>query len=62
MTFNLKLENQIMGSILFDGMDPEKAAQKWLKANPAAINPWLKDVTTIDGKPGLEAVKKSLGI
>jgi glycine betaine/proline transport system substrate-binding protein len=62
MTFNLKLENQIMGSILFDGMDPEKAAQKWLKANPAAINPWLKDVTTIDGKPGLDAVKKSLGI
>ncbi len=62
MTFNLKLENQIMGSILFDNMDPEKAAQKWLKANPAAINPWLKDVTTIDGKPGLEAVKKNLGI
>jgi len=62
LTFNLKLENQIMGSILFDSMDPEKAAQKWLKANPAAINPWLKDVTTIDGKPGLEAVKKNLGI
>lgn len=62
LSFNLKLENQIMGSILFDGMDPEKAAQKWLKANPAAINPWLKDVTTIDGKPGLDAVKKSLGI
>jgi glycine betaine/proline transport system substrate-binding protein len=62
LAFNLKLENQIMGSILFDSMDPEKAAQKWLKANPAAINPWLKDVTTIDGKPGLEAVKKSLGI
>jgi len=62
MAFNLKLENQIMGSILFDSMDPEKAAQKWLKANPGAIDPWLKDVTTFDGKPGLPAVKKSLGL
>ncbi len=62
MAFNLKLENQIMGSILFDSMDPEKAAQKWLKANPGAIDPWLKDVTTFDGKPGLPAVKKALGL
>lgn len=62
LSFNLKLENQIMGSILFDSMDPEKAAAKWLKANPAAVGPWLKDVTTFDGKPGLDAVKKNLGI
>lgn len=62
LVFSLKLENQIMGDILFENMDPEKAATKWLKANPAAVGPWLKDVTTFDGKPGLEAVKKSLGI
>ena len=26
------------------------------------VDAWLKDVTTIDGKPGLDAVKAELGI
>ena len=36
---------------------PAKAAEKWLKANPKAWEPWLDGVTTFDGKPGLDAVK-----
>jgi len=62
LKFTLTMENQMMGSILFDGLEGEKAATLWLKANPAAMEPWLKDVTTFDGKPGLDAVKKSLGL
>ena len=62
LTFTLTMENQIMGSILFDGMEGEKAATTWLKANPGALDGWLKDVTTLDGKPGLDAVKKSIGL
>ncbi len=62
LKFTLTAENQMMGSILFDGLDGEKAATMWIKANPAALDGWLKDVTTFDGKPGLEAVKKSLGL
>ncbi len=42
--------------------DPEVAATEWLKANGAAIEPWLAGVTTFDGKPGLEAVKSGLGL
>lgn len=60
LKFSLDLENTVMGYILFDGMEASKAAEKWLKANPKQWEPWLADVKTFDGKPGLEAVKKSL--
>ena len=49
-----------MGYILFDSMEAQKAAEKWLKANPKVWEPWLQGVTSFDGKPGLDAVKKSL--
>ena len=62
MVFSLDMENKIMGSILFDSMEGDKAAMGWLKANAGQIDTWLKGVTTFDGKPGAEAVKKSLGL
>lgn len=62
LTFSLKMENEIMGAILFDKVDADKAAVSWIKANPSVLDGWLKDVTTIDGKPGLAAVKASLGL
>ena len=62
LKFNLPMENQIMGSILFDNVDPDKAATNWLKANPGAMDAWLAGVTTFDGQPGLPAVKTSLGL
>ena len=62
LVFDLKMENEVMGKILDDGMEGEKAAESWLKANPAVLDKWLAGVTTFDGKPGLEAVKKSLGL
>ena len=61
LKFSLTMENQIMNSIL-KGDDADKAAVAWLKANPATIDPWLSGVTTFDGQPGLDAVKKSLGL
>jgi glycine betaine/proline transport system substrate-binding protein len=60
LKFSLPIENTVMGYILFDSMEAPKAAEKWLKANAKAWEPWLAGVTTFDGKPGLEAVKKSL--
>ena len=51
-----------MGAILFDSKDPGIAASEWLKAHPDAWSAWLAGVTTIDGKPGLDAVKKGLGL
>ncbi|MGO4350446.1 choline ABC transporter substrate-binding protein [Rhizobium sp. RAF36] len=63
MTFSLEMENQIMGKIMNDGEEPEKAAAEWLKANPSALDPWLAGVKTRDGSAdGLPAVKKSLGL
>lgn len=62
LTFTLQMENQMMGYILDDAMEPAKAAQKWLSNNPAVLAPWLKGVKTIDGKEGLAAVKQHLAI
>jgi len=62
LTFTLDIENEMMGKIMDDGMSPNDAARDWIKANPAALDAWLKDVTTFDGKPGLDAVKASIGI
>ena len=62
LKFSLPMENAVMGAILFDGQDPDKAAVDWLKANPAALDAWLGGVTTIDGQPGSPAVRASLGL
>jgi glycine betaine/proline transport system substrate-binding protein len=63
LKFNLTMENTIMGSIMYDKMDPAPAAAKWLKANPDVMTPWLAGVTTADGsQPAEDAVKKSLGL
>jgi glycine betaine/proline transport system substrate-binding protein len=60
LKFTLAAENTVMDYILNDSMEAEKAAAKWLKANPDAWAPWLEGVTTFDGQPGLAAVKAAL--
>ena len=60
--FSLSMENEIMGAILDDGADPQKAAAAWLKKHPDVLAKWLAGVTTIDGKDGLAAVRASLGL
>ncbi|MCK3776595.1 choline ABC transporter substrate-binding protein [Ensifer sesbaniae] len=62
LKFSLQMENEIMGKILNDGQEPDKAAEEWLKANPTAIDPWLAGVTAKDGGDGLAAVKAALGL
>jgi glycine betaine/proline transport system substrate-binding protein len=61
LVFSLEMENEIMGAILNEGADPGAAAKEWLKAHPDVLDAWLEGVTTVDGKPGLDAVKASLG-
>lgn len=62
LKFTLDIENAMMGKIMDDSMAPNDAAKDWIKANPTALDAWLKDVTTFDGQPGLAAVKSSLGL
>jgi glycine betaine/proline transport system substrate-binding protein len=62
MKFTLAMENEIMGKILDDGVEADKATAAWLKAHPDVLTPWMAGVTTKDGKPGLDAVKAKLGL
>jgi glycine betaine/proline transport system substrate-binding protein len=62
LIFTVDIENVVMNKILTDGLDGDKAADAWLKTNPPELTKWLDGVTTFDGKPGLDAVKKSLGL
>jgi glycine betaine/proline transport system substrate-binding protein len=62
LKFSLEMENDIMGSILDQKMDPAKAAKAWLKKNPDVLGEWLKGVKTTDGKDGEAAVKAALGV
>lgn len=60
LSFTLDMESTLMGNVLDDKMKPEAAAKAWLKSNPQVLDTWLAGVTTVDGKPGLEAVKAKL--
>jgi glycine betaine/proline transport system substrate-binding protein len=62
LQFTLKMENEIMGKILDKSEEPAKAAQEWIKANPAVLDKWLVGVTTKDGGDGAAAVKKAFGL
>ncbi len=62
LKFTLDIENRVMGAILFDKVEADKAAADFLKANAKVLDGWLAGVTTLDGKPGLPAVRASLGV
>lgn len=62
LVFSLKMENEIMGSILNDGKEADAAAGEWLKANPDVLAGWLDGVTTKDGGDAMAAVKGALGL
>ena len=59
LRFDVSMENEIMAA-LADGTDAKKAAKDWLAKNPATVEPWLASVTTLDGQPGLAAVKAEI--
>ncbi len=62
LKFNSAMENRWMSDILDKGMQPDAAVRAWMKQNPAVVESWLDGVTTLDGKPGLPAVKSGLGM
>jgi glycine betaine/proline transport system substrate-binding protein len=62
LKFTLEMENQIMGAILDEGEDPNRAAAAWLEEHPEVLETWLDGVTTFEGEPGLPAVEEHLGI
>ena len=61
LKFTTGIENHLMVPIE-NKEDPNKAAAEWLRSNPQVLDTWLAGVTTFDGKPGLPAVRASLGV
>lgn len=62
LEFSLAMENEIMGAILNDGMDPDEAATAWMAANTDFVLSWLDGVTTKDGGDAKQAVLVALGM
>ncbi len=62
LKFSLDTENEMMGYMLDDGMDPQAAAVQLIKNNPELVDRWLAGVTTLDGGAGAAAVKAHLGM
>jgi len=60
LVFSLAMENEIMGAILDEGVEPGKAAQAWLTANPGTALAWLDGVTTLEGGDAAAAVTRAL--
>ncbi|WP_207100697.1 choline ABC transporter substrate-binding protein [Paracoccus shandongensis] len=60
LVFDVPMENVLMGKILDDGMDAREAAREWLAENPQAADKWLDGVTTLDGQPGVDALKAAV--
>ncbi|RMC36665.1 choline ABC transporter substrate-binding protein [Paracoccus alkanivorans] len=56
LTFDIGMENVLMGKILDDGMGAQNAAKEWIAANPEAVKPWLDGVTTLEGEPAEDAL------
>lgn len=62
LAFTLDMESRIMGAILDDGREPVEAARQWLSAHPEVLSGWLEGVETVDGEPGLPAVRAHLDL
>ena len=60
LEFTPEIESRLMALILDEHLDGAEAAGRFLAAHPALLDGWLQGVTTVDGKPGAEAVRRSL--
>ncbi|PTC06481.1 glycine/betaine ABC transporter substrate-binding protein [Vibrio mediterranei] len=57
LEFSLEMENQLMEAILNQNVQPSKAAQQWMKANPERVEAWLSGVKTLSGDDANAAVQ-----
>jgi glycine betaine/proline transport system substrate-binding protein len=62
LAFDIEYENKAMRMVTVDGKSPLDAATEMMKSRPDKLAAWLDGVTTLDGKPGLDAVKAALGL
>ncbi|MFG6666439.1 choline ABC transporter substrate-binding protein [Halomonas sp. HNIBRBA4712] len=60
MSFTLEMENELMASIMDDGVAARDAANAYLKEHDDVLEAWLDGVTTREGDEGLPAVREAL--
>jgi glycine betaine/proline transport system substrate-binding protein len=60
LKFSPDIESHMMSLILDDRLEGRAAATQFLKAHPTLLDGWLDGVTTFDGHPGSEAVRREL--
>lgn len=61
LRFTPDMESAIMAQIMAK-KDPTDSAKAYLQNHQELLSPWLSGVTTVDGKEGVPAVKRSLGL
>ncbi|EJM72770.1 choline ABC transporter substrate-binding protein [Pseudomonas sp. GM55] len=57
LEFSIDAENTMMDYVINGGLDPRSAVKKWLSAHPEWLDRTLLDVQSLEGQPGLAAVK-----
>lgn len=62
LNFDIDFENAGMGYLINDGMQPKDAGLKAISQNPGKLDVWLENVTTFDGEPALDEVRRKLGL
>ncbi len=62
LAFTLEMENHLMDQIMNAGVEPREAARAYLQEQPEPLDTWLEGVTSRAGEPGVEVVKRELGI
>ena len=62
LRFTPEIESRVMALILDDHLDGRSAATQFLSSNPELLDAWLKGVVTVDGEPGLNAVRQNLRV
>ncbi|PTY38148.1 glycine/betaine ABC transporter substrate-binding protein [Saccharospirillum sp. MSK14-1] len=62
LEFSLDMESGVMGEVLRGDADAQSAARAYLIENPQVLDAWLDGVETVEGEPGLAAVRSHLGL
>ena len=60
LEFTPEIKSELMALILDQHLDGLEAAGHFLGAHPALLDGWLQGVMSVDGKPGVDAVRRSL--
>jgi glycine betaine/proline transport system substrate-binding protein len=62
LKFTLRGESEMMSAIIDQHLQPDVAANSWLKAHTELVAPWLEGVRSFDGRPALLALQGTTAI